>query len=176
MDADARAVALFGQGLTALQRRLFVYITQLLGRTADADDVLQEVNRVLWEKYAEFTPGTNLAAWAYKVAYFEVLRFRKAKGRDRLRFGDETLAILAAEAAPMAEQENARQAALTGCMEKLTAEDRVLIQRRHLDGVDVKDLASGTSRSEKAVYRALARVRGLLLNCVRKTLAAKGES
>lgn len=174
MDADSREVARFGQQLTALQRQLFVYVAQLVGRTADADDVLQEVNRVLWEKYAEFVPGTNLAAWAYKVAYFEVLRYRKTKGRDRLRFGDETLEVLAAEAAPVAEQESARRAALNECLDKIPAEDRDLVNRRYAEQTEVRDLANVLKRSEKAIYRALARVRGVLLECVRRALAAEG--
>lgn len=174
MDTDAREVARFGQQLTALQRQLFVYVTQLVGRTADADDVLQEVNRVLWEKYAEYTPGTNLAAWAYKVAYFEVLRYRKTKVRDRLRFGDDTLKVLAAEAAPVADRESARRAALIGCLEKLPAEDRDLVNRRYADQTEVRDLASALKRSEKAVYRALARVRSVLLECVGRAVAAEG--
>ncbi|MBA4065642.1 MAG: RNA polymerase subunit sigma [Isosphaera sp.] len=174
MDADAREVARFGQHLTAIQRQLFVYVTQLLGRTADADDVLQDVNRVLWEKYAEFTPGTNLTAWAYKVAYFEVLRYRKTKVRDRLRFGEDTLAVLAAEAAPVADAESARRVALRECLDKLPADDRDLVTKRYLGGVEVRDLARFFRRSEKAVYRALARVRGALLECVRGALAAEG--
>lgn len=171
---DAREVAKFGQELAALQRRLFVYVVQLLGGLNDADDVLQDVNRVLWERVAEFSPGTNLSAWAYKVAYFEVLRFRKTQSRDRLRFGDDTLELLAAEAGPVADQESARLNALSACVSKLPADDRDLVTKRHLDGIEVRALAERLRQSEKAVYRALARVRGVLLECVRRTLAAEG--
>lgn len=98
---EAREVARFAQNLTHVQRQLFVYLTTLVGQIADVEDLLQEVNRIIWQKYAEFQPDANFAAWAYKIAYFEVLKFRKLKGRDRLRFTDATLELLAAEAGPV---------------------------------------------------------------------------
>jgi RNA polymerase sigma-70 factor, ECF subfamily len=171
---DPREVARFGQQLVAIQRQLFAYVVQLVGRTADADDVLQEVNRVLWEKCGEFVPGTNLTAWAYKVAYFEVLRYRKTKGRERLRFADATLELIADEAAAVADSEPERARALTSCIEKLPADDRDLIRKRYLREHDVAALAEQTGRSEQAIYRALARARGQLLECVRRAVAAEG--
>lgn len=167
-------VAQFAQQLTALQRQLFVYLTTLVGQIADVEDLLQEVNRVIWEKYAEFQPGTNLAAWAYKIAYFEVLKFRKYKGRDRLRFGECTLELLAQEAVSVADKETDRRQALLGCLGKLPADDRELITRRYLAETDVQNLARDFDRSDKAIYRALARIRTLLLDCIQRTLAAEG--
>jgi RNA polymerase sigma-70 factor (ECF subfamily) len=167
---DSEEVAQFARQLITIQRQLFVYITQLVGRS-DADDVLQEVNRVAWEKYHEFAPGTNLTAWAYKIAYFEILRFRKTKGREKLRFKEATLDLLASDAAGRADQEPIRQAALRECLAKLPAADRDLVSGRYLDGVEVRALAAKLGQSEKAIYRALVRIRTILLECVRRTLA-----
>ena len=49
--------------------------------SADADDVLQDVNRIPWEKADEYEAGTNFAAWANRVAYFQVLTLRQQKAR-----------------------------------------------------------------------------------------------
>lgn len=170
----SQQVAEFAQQLTAVQRQLFVYLTTLMGQVADVEDLLQEVNRVIWEKYAEFQPGSNLAAWAYKIAYFEVLKYRKYKGRDRLRFNDTTLELLAQEAGPVADRECDRRQALLGCLDKLPGEDHRLITRRYLADTEVRDLARDFDRSDKAIYRALARIRTLLLECIQRTLAAEG--
>src|SRR5262249_7281661 len=125
--ANAGELRQFAQELTALQRPLYVYITKLVGRPADAEDVLQEVNRVLWEKLDEYRPGTNFAAWASKVAYFEVLTYRKRQARQRLRFSDATLELLADEAAADAERESEERQALHRCLDKLPPGDRELI-------------------------------------------------
>src|SRR5262249_55656811 len=113
------AVRQFGQELTALQRRLHLYTTTLIGHAADAEDVLQEANRVMWEKLDDYEPGTSLAAWAYKIAYFEVLTFRKRKARDTLRFADDTLELLAPDAARLLEEEDAGCSALPQCLTPL---------------------------------------------------------
>src|SRR3954465_10038924 len=81
--------------ITRYQRRLQVYVRGLVPNQADADEVLQEVNLFLWRNAHEYRPGTDFGAWAYKVAYFHVLTYRKRLARNKLRFGDALLLQLA---------------------------------------------------------------------------------
>ncbi|HAC89185.1 MAG TPA: RNA polymerase subunit sigma-70, partial [Planctomycetaceae bacterium] len=46
------------------QTRLRGLVRCLLVRSSDVEDVLQEVNSVLWEKASEFQYGTDFWAWA----------------------------------------------------------------------------------------------------------------
>ncbi|MFN6162181.1 MAG: sigma factor, partial [Planctomycetota bacterium] len=55
------------------QTRLRGLVRCLLVRSADVDDVLQEINAVLWEKADQFQPGTDFWAWASQVARFKAL-------------------------------------------------------------------------------------------------------
>jgi RNA polymerase sigma-70 factor, ECF subfamily len=55
---DAEFVRLFSQHA----RRLYAYLYLLLNNDVDADDVFQETSRVMWENFAQFTPGTHVAA------------------------------------------------------------------------------------------------------------------
>ncbi len=164
----------FAQELTTLQRPLFVYITKLLGRPNDAEDVLQEVNRVLWEKIDEFQPGTVLGAWASKIAYYEVLTFRKKKARQRLCFSDETLALIADDAENVMHIESDEQTALHHCLSKLIDRDRDLITKRYVGENDLHSLANMFHRSEPSLCRSLTRIRMTLLECIRSSLAADG--
>lgn len=82
--------------------------------------------------------------------------------------------LLAQRAAETSELEEARQKALGRCMEKLTAGDRHLIQQRYWEGVDVEALAASLQRPANSLYRSLARIRGLLLECVQSQLKAEG--
>lgn len=173
---QAEVVRQFAQELTAIQRQLFMYITTLVNVPADADDVLQEVNRVIWEKFEEFRPGTNFAAWAYKIAYYEVLTFRKRKAREKLQFKDETLELLARDATQLLSDESAQRLALRGCLEKLPDADRELISQRYLSDTDMHAMAEQLGRSEKSLYRSLARIRSMLLECIQRTMAAEALS
>src|SRR5687767_8306659 len=78
------AVEEFVRLLSQNQRRLLLYVLTLVPRLNDAEEVVQETNLVLWRDYANFQPGTNFVAWAFKVAFFQVLAWRKKKQRDRL--------------------------------------------------------------------------------------------
>ncbi|HZZ72239.1 MAG TPA: sigma-70 family RNA polymerase sigma factor [Pirellulales bacterium] len=166
----------FAQELTALQRPLFVYLTKLLGRPVDAEDVLQEVNRILWEKYESFEAGTNLAAWATRIAQYEVLTFRKKQSRQRLCFSDEFLGLLADEAAVQLPRESEEAQALQSCLTKLPEPDRLLIQQRYLEDADLRQLAARFNRSEPSLCRSLARIRQTLFDCIRGSLHSEANS
>ena len=81
--------------VTGAQRMLHAFILRLVPSLADADDILQETNLVLWSKQAEFTPGTDFRAWAFRVARYQVMAYRKRQSLDRLVFGEELIDRLA---------------------------------------------------------------------------------
>ena len=54
--------------LTQHQRDMYLYIRSLLPDRHEADDVLQEVNLVLWDKRAQFRIDSNFRAWAFQIA------------------------------------------------------------------------------------------------------------
>src|SRR5690606_1942058 len=77
------------------QKRLFIYISLLMPNTADAHDVLQDTNLVLWQKFEQFEPGTSFFAWAREVARYRVLRYRQIHSRDCLPVQPEILDAVA---------------------------------------------------------------------------------
>ena len=165
--------AAFVREVTRHQRRLFAFILTLVRAPADAEDVLQETNVVLWQKSHEFAPGSNFAAWAFTVARFQVLAFRKRRQRVREAFDDDLLATLAAEAEDRAALADRRRQALAGCLQKLHPDRAALIAERYEPGGCVTDMARRAGKSPKAVSEVLARTRAALLKCITRTLAAE---
>lgn len=163
----------FVQLLTEHQRRLYAYVFSLLGNAADADEVLQETNLALWRKLDAFQPGSSFGAWSARVAYFEVLGFRKRRGRERLSFEPELLETLAAESAARLDQFDARRRALAHCLTKLSPRDRDLLARRYELGNSAAEVAEQLGRTAQATYQALHRIRLNLSLCIRRTLAAE---
>ncbi len=172
---DHQQNAEFVKLLTGHQRQLYLYIVTLLSGTTNADVILQSVNMVLWSKIDEFTPGTNFSAWAYRIAFYEVLAFRKrAAGGGRLVFSSDLMQTMADEQASHVEAQRMeeRRRALDACLEKLRRRDRDLLARRYYAGSTVKELAAEASRPLNSVYRSLERVRMTLLECIQRNLAA----
>jgi RNA polymerase sigma-70 factor (ECF subfamily) len=159
-------VRLLGQN----QRRIFLYVMSLVPDSNEAEEIVQETNLVLWREFDRFQPGTNFAAWACKVAFHQVLAWRKRRQRDRLAFTPAFLEAVAAEADAEADRLEQRWQALSRCIEKLPPAQRDLVQRRYSAGGAVEDIARDLGRTVDAVYRALSRIRHVLHDCVTRSL------
>jgi len=165
-------VRLLGQN----QRRLFLYVLSLVPHWNDAEEVIQETNLVLWREFDRFELGTNFAAWACRVAFHQVLAWRKRKQRDRLDFSPAFLEAVAEEVQAQADVLEERSRALASCIEKLPQPQRDLLRLRYAEGLDIATVAEQVQRSEEAVYRALSRVRHALHECVTRSLAQEGRT
>jgi RNA polymerase sigma-70 factor, ECF subfamily len=64
-----------------------------------------------------------------------------------------------------------RRDALAGCLEKLRPRDRGLLVHRFAEGATIQTAAAHDGRSVEAVYKALAKIRQALFDCVSRTLA-----
>ncbi len=158
--------------ITAAQRPLAAYIRTLVAPWGHPDDVLQEVNLVLWRKAAEFDGRGEFLTWACRIAYLQVLAHRKKLARERFVPFDE--AVLADLAGPLAEgvrDANPRLAALRSCLDQLPADARRLIATRYADGGSVSAAAAELGRTAESVRVTLHRLRKALMRCIEKKLA-----
>jgi len=154
------------------QRRLYGYVLTLVPNRTDADDVMQEVSFVLWEKFDPERPPADFAAWGCRIAYFKILELFK-KNRRRVQFSPEMLARLSETIIDQADalQLDERRAALVHCLGRLSEKDRDLLTRRFAEGATTESTAAAVHRSAAAVYQALSRVRHTLFECVTRSLA-----
>ena len=155
------------------ERRLYAYILTLLGNHTDAEDVLQETRLVMWDKLDEQHPPDCFIAWACRIAYFKVLDFTKKSQRSRVRFSK---AMLKRVSDSMVEQGSSleldeRREALARCIEKLAPKQRDLLARRLAQGATTQSTAAQVGRSVDAVYKALAKIRQILFDCVNRAMA-----
>jgi RNA polymerase sigma-70 factor (ECF subfamily) len=157
------------------ERRLYAYIFTLMPNRADAEDVLQEASLVMWDKFDDEHPPADFAAWGCRIAYFKVLDFCKKRQRSRVVFSQVMLERLSETAVEQAGalQLDERREALTVCIEKLRPRDRELLAHRFADGGSIQSAAALDGRSIDAVYKALAKIRQILFDCVTRTLATE---
>jgi RNA polymerase sigma-70 factor, ECF subfamily len=156
----------FVQRLADGQRGLYAYILQMLPNRADADDVLQRTNLVMWTKREEFVEGSNFGAWAARIAYYEVLTWRKHQARDRLCFDDVLVEQLSYEATNDAGWMETFVQMLRRCMDQLSPSDRELLEMQYVDDLRPRDIATRLGRSSGAIAQAMHRIRKALLNCI----------
>ncbi len=170
-EKDSEIVAL----LTEHQMPLRLYVQSLLPGDSAAADVTQMANTTLWQKREDFELGTNFKAWAFAIARFEVLNYRKRQARDSmLVFSDELEQVFAEEIAEDSGDIERRQAALKLCLEKLRPADRRLILHRYYRNAPLKEYADETGRSVGGVKVTLHRLRNALQRCIENQLPTGG--
>uniref|UniRef100_A0A7C4LM83 Sigma-70 family RNA polymerase sigma factor n=1 Tax=Schlesneria paludicola TaxID=360056 RepID=A0A7C4LM83_9PLAN len=163
------------QEIARHQSRLRGFVRCLLVRSNDVDDVLQEINAVLWEKADEFQPGTDFWGWASQIARFKVLNHIRKLGRERLVFDDAILEQLAEIAACKLSQFDQRRAALDHCLQQLPPPQRKLLDLRYTAGHTIELIGESIGRPAGSVRQALYRIRTALQACIERQLATGGE-
>ena len=157
--------------MTRHQRQIFSYIYALVPKRYDAEDLLQETSLVICEKFDEFEEGTDFVAWACQIAYWRIRYSRQKFARSKVIFNQEIVDAVAQTAGTMIKELDSRHEALGNCLQKLPARDRELVLTRYEPGNGVEEAARRSGRTLQTAYKALARLRKLLLDCVSNQLA-----
>ena len=155
------------------QGRLLGYVMSLLGRRADAEDVLQRASVIMWRKFDQFETGSNFMAWASTICFYEAKNFLRTSSRSPLRFDDDLLATIAAERADDLRFREKRLAALEDCIRKLPARDRTLIEGVYRERKAAAELAEELNRAPQTLYNRLNLARRALAACVTRKLNAE---
>ena len=163
----------FVQLFSRNQRRVYLHILKQVGSPTDAEEILQETNVVIWNKFHRFELGTNFVAWSFQIANFEVLKYRDKKRSNRLVFSGDVLEAIAQESEEQEDDLDLRRAALDECLRKLRPSDRELIQQRYQPGNSGESVARQLDRPINSVYQSIGRIRKTLFECISRRLAAE---
>jgi RNA polymerase sigma-70 factor, ECF subfamily len=153
------------------QRQILGFIHTMVPRIQDAEDIFQETCEVICEKFDSFSPGTDFLAWACEIARWRVRAARTAFARSKITFSDEVVDQLAQTMANMRQELDLRSDALELCLKKLPDRDRDLVTSRYSLGASIEEAAEQNGRSLDAAYKALARIRRVLYDCVSRRTA-----
>jgi RNA polymerase sigma-70 factor (ECF subfamily) len=176
-DADSQAAQRYEEFVQLFARHeagLRGFVRSLLPTWADVDEVIQETCLVLWRKFDTYEPGSHFPRWACTIARFEVLKYRRKLSRERHVFNDALLEVLATEAIQEAEQREQERRALAECIQKLPPRQRDLVRGCYASEQTIREVAEEQGRSATSVYKALNRIRQVLLECIQRTVAAEG--
>jgi RNA polymerase sigma-70 factor, ECF subfamily len=165
----------FATLLRCHQTQIFGFIYSLVRDLDDADDLFQQTSIVLWDKFAQFDATKSFVGWACGVARYEVLNFLRSRSRKRLYFTDElNLALIEAQEQFEHAQTEARRDALSGCMKKLRRRDLELLETCYGESSGIQEVARACGRSTHSIHNSLRRIRRLLFDCVRRSMAQGG--
>ena len=164
----------FGALYSACHLDLLRYVLTLLPDRSQAEDVVQDVARMLWQKRDEYDPAKPFWPWARGFARFEVLMVLRRQTIRGKYFSERLTEQLAEERVGNEEQLSAQREALGGCLQKLDEPSRELLLLRYGREKTVQELAEQQGKSANALYLSLHRIRQTLSDCVNRTLRIDG--
>jgi RNA polymerase sigma-70 factor, ECF subfamily len=153
---------------------LLRYVLTLLPDRPQAEDVVQDIARLLWQKRHEYDPARPFFPWARGFARFEVLMVLRRQAVRGKYFSEQLVEQLAEERVAHEEQLSAQRDALAGCLQKLDEPARELLMLRYGRELTVQQLAQQRGKSANALYLTLHRIRQGLTDCVNRTLRIEG--
>ena len=168
-DRTSNFLALF----MSHQRELRNYLFSLHPQAHDLDDLFQETSLKLWQVFGEYDTARPFLPWAQRIAFFQVLRLRKTRSRDRLVLSDELVELLAEEA-PVSVQSDLLRSCLNNCLERLTPRAREVLLARYSQDTNIAVMARDSRQSVHALYRMLDKARSQVVSCLRRQLATEG--
>ncbi len=164
------------QLLSANQRKIYAYILSLVANFSDADDILQETSRFLWEKFDQYESGTDFLAWARAVAFYRVKEFRRRNARDRIvLFDDQTIEEIQIDSQSQSDIQITDHylSLLRDCLRKVARPDLDLIQLKYFQNIKIREIAERIGRKTQSVYRSLARIQNQLQQCIDRQVSAE---
>ena len=152
---------------------IYRYILAMVPRAADAEDILQEISKLIWQKFEEYEEGTSFKNWAITIARYKVLEYYRSKQRNKVKFSSQTIEAISDYLTEYKDDNDKELHILKKCISKLTDKDRELIQQKYTQSITTKQLAIQFGRSVSGLYSTLARIHRMLVDCVQRHLAQK---
>lgn len=169
VNSSQQRLDAFVQAFEPCEHRIASYVFSLVPNRADAEDIVQDVSVVLWEKFESFTPGTDFAAWGCRIAFLTVLDYRRLKPRP-LELSDEVVNKVSENYLQLGATIDAEQKMLLRCIDELADDQRKLVCQRHFPGNTLKVMADMFGISIPTLRKRLRATYGLLMGCIKRKL------
>jgi RNA polymerase sigma-70 factor (ECF subfamily) len=154
-----------------VERSLAAYLLSATGDVHAADDLLQVVATVLWEKRGQYDVSRPYRAWAMGIARLEVLKWRQRTARSREVLSEESMRLLSETAVQNASAIDERYFLLAECVKSLGGKARKVLQMKYVEGRKIREIADRLAKSVAAIEMTLVRSRRDLRDCVERKLS-----
>lgn len=148
----------FKKELLPLRQKFYRIALRLLGNPEDAEDVLQEVYLKLWSIRRELDRYERIPALAMQIT--KNLCLNRLKTRDRVQEGIEELLIADPASSPyerLEEKDHVNQ--VMRIIDRLPDLQQTILRMKHVEGMEVDEIASLTGSSPEAIRMNLSRAR-----------------
>ena len=156
------------------QAKVFSIIYGILRNRNDAEDIAQQVFAKIYFSIGKFDSRSSLLTWIYKITVNECYDYlRKKRVRKLVYESDLENAVEKEDQRHAVDTALAQRDLLMKLLQKISAEDRMLILLKEVEGHSIAELADMTGMNENTIKVKLFRARQKLLKASRR-LTRKG--
>jgi RNA polymerase sigma-70 factor, ECF subfamily len=148
------------------ERDVFRCVAALVPSIPDAEEIVQQTAVALWSKFEQYDPSRPFTPWACRFAVNFVHQWVARRQRWKSLLDRGLAGELTRRREELRPQFETRLRHLDGCLEKLTPEQRAIVEAYYFRRKDVAVIAEESRRSVDAVYKLLQRIRSMLRHCI----------
>ena len=163
----------FLQAFLTNESDLRAFVRSLVRDPHVADDVFQEVALTCWQKFDRYEKHRPFGAWARGIAANQIKQMWDRAGRQPVVFSPETVEAILAAFDRTEDGASSRIEGLRECVQGLPPRSQQLLSYRYEHSLNCDKIASLIKASRDAVYKALARIRMRLADCVTRRLESQ---
>ncbi len=158
----------FEQAYLAVRPKLRAFIRSVIFSAEDAEDVLQEVAAIAWEKIEKLRSKEQFQPWLFGIAKNRVMKYCTKISKQRSRsLSPEAMEALWSERAVSVEvSQEPLLDALQNCLSKLSAENQSILLERHQPSVTNRMIAEKHGFSESKTSRLMNTLYADLMKCI----------
>lgn len=138
----------------------------------DVNDILQDINVILWEKKNSFSVGTDFKAWSYAIARLKVMQYWDQQRKlGKMVLSNEFLESVAeARKNDIPEHLLDKLTVLNHCLASLKPNEQQLVQARYSESTTLESYAALVGSTAGSLKVTLYRIKKKLKICVDKNL------
>lgn len=151
-ESDAERAVRFERDAMPYLDQLYGAALRMTRNAADAEDLVQESYAKAFASFRQFTPGTNLRAWLYRILTNTYINnYRKQQRRPQISGGEDiedwqiaqaaghdSVGLKSAEAEAL---ENMPDGAVSDALAELSPERRMAVYLADVEGFSYKEIA-----------------------------------
>ena len=157
------------------EREVYRYVAALVPNPTDVEDIVQQTALALWEKFDTYDPSQPFTPWACRFALNKSRQWVERHQRWKALLEGGLAEDLASRREELRPEMELRLRHLEGCLHRLPAEQRFLVEGYYYRRQEIDQLAQESGRTVASVYKALQRIRQTLMVCVETSAHVEGS-
>jgi RNA polymerase sigma-70 factor (ECF subfamily) len=149
------------------------FISSMVPRFPDADDILQQVAVAVVQDYDRYDKERSFVAWAIGIARNKILMYQREKAHERSILEAAAMRAVAEVYEQDSSEFDDMRRALRTCIKKAKVRWQRILEMRYSRGLSTTRIAEQLGMTHNAIFITLHRIRLALRDCIMREMSSK---